>query len=71
MMYRHQAKIRLTLDTIQTMKPFSSMLYVSMVLSSCRIFPAGVGQRQRGDARRGTLAQAPYRPAFRINRGRE
>lgn len=28
-----------TLETMQTMNPFSSMLYVSIVLSSCRIFP--------------------------------
>lgn len=30
-----------TLDTMHTMKPFSSMLYDSTVLSSCRILPVG------------------------------
>lgn len=28
-----------TLDTMHTMKPFSSILYDSIVLSSCRILP--------------------------------
>jgi hypothetical protein len=30
---------RNTLETMQTMKPFSSILYDSTVLSSCRILP--------------------------------
>lgn len=31
----------LTLETMHTIKPFSSMLYDSMVLSSWRILPVG------------------------------
>lgn len=33
------AAMKNTLEVIQTMKPFSSILYDSTVLSSCRILP--------------------------------
>lgn len=33
------------LETMQTMKPFSSMLYDSTVLASCRILPVVLCQR--------------------------
>lgn len=32
------------LETMHTMKPFSSMLYEPTVLASCRILPIGTGQ---------------------------
>jgi hypothetical protein len=35
----------LGLETMQTMNPFSSMLYDSIVLASCRILPVAPGQR--------------------------
>ena len=34
-----------TLATMHTIKPFSSMLYDSIVLASCRILPIAPGQR--------------------------
>lgn len=40
----------LGLETMQTMKPFSSMLYDSTVLASCRILPVA-GCQQRGRKR--------------------
>lgn len=39
----------ITFDTMHTMKPFSSMLYVSMVLSSWRIFPASYSAKRQRD----------------------
>jgi hypothetical protein len=36
------------LETMQTMKPFSSMLYDSTVLASCRILPIALCQRRYG-----------------------
>lgn len=39
MRYLHNIRAALTLETMQTMKPFSSMLYDSMVFASWRILP--------------------------------
>ena len=46
---RSQARtsLHLTFDIMQTMNPFSSMLYDSTVFESCKIFPVHVAHDQR------------------------